>query len=335
MGVEFNPTQNTQPLTGQSGVEQTAAPQSSTTADVIIPKAAEEQLNQLLKELSLPTLSVPLNGLSLDSLFSALGEATRRQSVRDGIDSLEAKGKEQEDVNNKQLTELKEQIDEMAKKKVLDGFKKAFSIIGMVIGAVASIATIAAGALTGNPLLIAAGVVGILMTADAIAGAASDGKYCLSAGFTELGKVMGMSDQDAAWFAMGMQIALSLVTVALSFGAAGANTAAVTAEKASKALNYIIRSEQAMNIGNGVLTTGTGCITIADTVMSYNIANSKADMKDLEAILERIRSATEMEKELVEAEMQRSSDLLGKVKDIVDNVNQTNAAILGAAPAMA
>ncbi|MBQ5727355.1 MAG: hypothetical protein IIV56_00315, partial [Mailhella sp.] len=78
--------------------------------------------------------------------LTAIGNETRKQACRDGVNSIELKGEQQAEINQKELDELKKQLESLAKKSVADGFLKAFSIIG----AVASVASIAVGAATGN-----------------------------------------------------------------------------------------------------------------------------------------------------------------------------------------
>lgn len=299
-----------------------------------------------LKDYTLPTLSLPVGTLSLDTLMSAIGDDVRRQAVQSGVQSLEAKADHQAEVNEKQLAELKKQIEEMAKKKVLNGFLKAFQIIGAIVGAIASVATIAAGALTANPLLIGVGIAAAVMTVDSVVSLASDGKYSMMAGFTALAKACGADDKTAQWIAMGIQIALTVVVVAASCGAAlgaGAGAAASTAgsvastagQATKTALSITQLAQKITNCLNATLQVANGSATIANAVISYKVEDSKASTKELEAILERIRESIKSDQKLVESEMERANKLLSSVKDIVDNCLSTQATVLGASPALA
>lgn len=289
-----------------------------------------------------PELPAPSHhGLSLETLIDALGFEQRKTNCQAGLTSLEAKAAEQKEVNEKNLEELGKQIDKMKQQKVLNVFKKIFSAIGAVIGAIAAAATIAVGVMTGNPLLIAAGAIGAVMAVDSIISLASNGEASLMKGFTELGKACGMSDEAAGYFAMAMYGAMALTSIALSLGAGFSNAASSTAKladgaaKLSGSLNTLNNVQKGLNITNSVISIGTGATTIAGSVVEYQVNTSKASQKELEAILERIRQSAEMEKDLVESEMQRSNDLLGKVKDIVDNSNATQTAILTGSPSFA
>lgn len=298
-----------------------------------IPPVAEEALKELLKKLSLPALSAPTGkGLSLDTLISAIGNEVRKQACKDGVDSLKVKGERQKEVNDEQLSKLKDQIEEMERKKVLDGFLKAFKIIGVIIGVIASSVSIAAGVATGNPLLIAAGIAGMVASIDSIVSLASDGKYSMMVGFTELGKAMGMDDKAAGIFGMAVQIYFTITTIGMSIGAglgnAAGSIAKISEEASKKALDAIIISQKIMNFASAGLNMAQGSATIAGAVISYNMEMFKVSAKELDAILERLRQSMEMDRELIESEMQRANDLMSMVKDIVDNVNETQTAIL-------
>ncbi len=330
-------------LSGLSGLAgmmaATAAGKTAETEGSSETPPAGTTADDSLLDMGLPVLSAPTSSLSLDTLLSAIGDEVRRQSCKSGVESLEVKAEQQKEINDKELQQIADRLEEMRKKSTLNGFMKAFQIIGMIVGAIASAASIVAGALTGNPLLIAAGVIGMTMTVDSVVSMASDGKYSIAAGFTELGKKMGMSDEAAQWFGFGMNMGIMLVSVGVSFGAGFASSASSAAQLSSeavkKAVDVTSMAAKVSNIASGVLTTATGAGTIAGAVFDYNIASSQADSKELEAILERLREAIEMDRKLVEAEMERANSLMEQVRDIVGDCVNAQAAILTGAPSMA
>ncbi len=337
--VDFNTINDTNRTTFYSVTAGTQKTDSSAATDSTIPDSTEQELQALLSELGLPDLPISSSPLSLDTLINAIGDDVRRQACRDGVASLELKGEQQAAVNEKELQEIADRLEEMKKKSVANAFLKAFKIIGAIIGAIASAASIVAGALTGNPLLIAAGAVGMAMTIDSVVSLASDGKYSLAAGFTELGKKMGMSDETAQWFGFGVNMAFMVASIAVSFGAgfassAGgiANAAGQTAQKAAQVTSM---ASKVTNIASGAVSMGSGAATIAGAVFDYNISQSQADSKELQAILERLREAIKMDRDLVESEMERANDLMSKVREIVGECAEAQTAILGASPTMA
>lgn len=337
--VDFNTINDTNRTTFYSVTSGTQKTDSKNSADSAIPDSTEQELQALLSELGLPDLPISSSPLSLDTLLNAIGDDVRRQACRDGVASLELKGEQQAEINEKELQEIADRLEEMKKKSVANAFLKAFKIIGAIIGAIASAASIVAGALTGNPLLIAAGAVGMAMTIDSVVSLASDGKYSLAAGFTELGKKMGMSDETAQWFGFGMNMAFMVASIAVSFGAGFASSAGgianVAGQTAQKAAQITSMASKVTNIASGAVSMGSGAATIAGAVFDYNISQSQADSKELQAILERLREAIKMDRDLVESEMERANDLMSKVREIVGECAEAQTAILGASPTMA
>ena len=258
----------------------------------------------------------------------------RRQTCRDGVASLELKGEQQAEINAKELEEIAKQLEKMKSKGIADAFLKVFQVIGMVVGAIASAASLAVGVATGNPLLIAAGVAGIIMTADSALGMATGGKACISGLISMACEAGGMEPEKAQWVGMGISLALNIATIALNIGGA-ARMGAVTADAANKVITVLSKTTLITSVLNGVNSMGQGAATIASASYAYQAAQSQARVKDLEAILERIRTSIEMDRDMVEAEMQRANDLLASVKDIVDSCNATQTSMLTMSPAMA
>ncbi len=282
----------------------------------------------------LPTLSAPAGPLSLDTLLTAIGNETRKQTCRDGVNSIEIKGEQQAELNQKELDELKEQLETMKKKDVCDGFLKAFSIIGTIVGAIASAASIVVGVATCNPLLVCAGVAGIAMTVDSALSTATNGEVSIANGFSKLCQLCGMDEKTADIVGNAISMALTLATVALNIGGAVAAGKA-TVNAASKIIQVLAKTSTISNIVNGANSVAKGATTIASGAYSYQISQSQADVKDLEAILERLRMSIEMEQEMVENEMERANELLEAVDQIVDSCNKTQSTILTACPATA
>lgn len=330
-------------VSGAQAAQEQIAPQRSKRSEGTLPPTQNTQSDAVFTS-DLPTLPKPLMacGLALETLVNAVGNKERQQATQDGLDRLQQKATEQADTNQEKLEKIREQLDEMASKKVLNGFLKAFQIIGMIIGAVAAVATLAAGCMTGNPLLIAGAVVGMAMLADGITSIATDGEHSISAAITNTAVKNGMNPEDAQWLAFGVQMGMMAVSLAFSLGAAAttatssvAKLGADVAEKACKAISTLTKVQQGLQIASSINTVGTGAATIASATIDYKINLSQADAKELEAILEQIRQAMNTEEDLLKAEVERASDLMTKVSDIVKNCQQTTAAIAQCAPTMA
>ena len=290
------------------------------------------------QSIELPQLPIPVGELSLESIINALGFETRKVACKTSLTSLDAKAQQQKEINEKQLLEIQNQLEKMASQNILDGFKKAFSIIGAIFGALASAVSVIAGTITGNPLLIAAGVIGMTMAIDSTISLASDGKYSLSAGFAKLGETMGLSKENAQYFALGLQLLMTAINICLSFGAGFSNSAsnlASTVTNIDKLSKLSSSLQKTTNISNGVLTTAQGSTTIASSVMNYHLEQSKINQKELEAILERIKESIQTEKSFIESEVKRNNTLLSQLTDIIKEKNETQQAILMGNPTYA
>jgi hypothetical protein len=285
-------------------------------------------------DLPLPNLATPkllppdVAGLSLEQLIEALGAETRQVTTRGGLETLKARATEREDANKKAIEETQKQLEKMRAAAKLNPFLKALKWIGMVLGAIASVVTIAVGAVTGNPLMIAAGVVMAAMMVNSIVSEATDGKVSIAAGIAKIAEECGASKETAQWIGFGFEIGITLVGACMSFGSGFASSAAKLAETATKVLNIMAKVQQVTTLLSGLNTMAQGGLGIAKGVYEYEITQSKASQKELEAILERIRAAIDTETDFLEAIMKRGEELLGQVKDIVDGNNQAQAAIL-------
>ena len=296
-----------------------------------------EVLGSLLSDR--PDLSAPLlaSGLSLDVLVEAVGAEERKTAVKTSTESLKSKAEQRKAANDKALEEIQKRIETLAKEKALGPFQKFFKYLGMAIGAIASIATIALGAMTGNPLMIAAGVIMATLVVDSILSEATDGKVCISAGVTAAAKALGASEETAKWIAFGVTCALTVTSIALSFGSAAAANAGTIAAKvsslATKVTNVMAKVQQASSVVSGVTAVGTGACQVAQAVLDYEIAESKARSKELQAILERIRESVETEEDFLKFVMEKFEGLLTSVSEIVKQSHEAQLAVqTGQAP---
>lgn len=306
---------------------------------------AGRAVDEILSSMDLPQLpasAASLSGVSLDTLLQALADEARRNGVQSAVDNIEQQGEVMQAESEKRLEQIKEQIEQLQKSDFWSSFCKVFSVIGTVVAAVASAATIAVGALTANPVLIGAGIVGAAMSVDGILSTATDGKVSIASGFTALGKAVGMSDEAAKWFGFGMNMAIVVAGIAVSFGASavasGSSTAATIAEmseKASKTVSALATVSTGTNIASGVTGAGQAVGNAALTVVNYNLSKIEAKKLDIDAILEGLRNAIKMNQDLIEEELKAADNLIADVKQIVEDCRQAATAILTASPSAA
>lgn len=287
----------------------------------------------------LPVLDTPARPLSVEKLLTAIANEQRRNGIRAAVDQIEQHGYEVQNENAKKLEEIAKQIDKKENMSIWDKIRNAFRYIGMALGLIAGAITTAVGAITGNALMIVAGVAAMVLTLDSVVSEATDGKVGISAGLTKLGEACGMSSDTAKWFGFGLNMALTVVSVAISFGAAGAARAVTAgteaAAKVSQATGLLAKASTVSNFSEGITGIGTGVSGAVVASYEKQIADSQAKQVDIDAILEGLRNQTKMLEEFVKHETELASNLMQDVMNIIENCGDAATAVLTNQPATA
>lgn len=351
-------TQSGTPAADLSALLQLAATQQGSTKALDV-KDLEESLNALRSFLAaggdslLPDLEEPsskssttvslsgltMSGLSLETLLDAVGFEQRRTETKAGMASLEARAQERAMANDEKLKSIQEQLEKAKSQSFLDGLLKAFKYIGMALAAIGSVAMIAAGAAGlaaggSGAALIAVGVASLALLTSSIMEEASGGKAGFSLSFIT-GKIMeacGASDTATQWTKFAVDLATTIVMTALTFGAGAASAVGKGAQTVQKAASWTAR---AATMAGGANTIAQSATSIASACNEKDISYLQAQQKHLQAILERIAMANELDMEHIKEVMRRSEQTLQTVSDIVEESVQANVAILSGNPAMA
>ena len=347
-------TQSGTPAADLSALLQLAATQQGSTKALDV-KDLEESLNALRSFLAaggdslLPDLEEPsskssttvslsgltMSGLSLETLLDAVGFEQRRTETKAGMASLEARAQERAMANDEKLKSIQEQLEKAKSQSFLDGLLKAFKYIGMALAAIGSVAMIAAGSVG-----LAAGGSGAALIEEA-----SGGKAGFSLSFIT-GKIMeacGASDTAIQWTKFAVDLATTIALTALTFGAGAAGAAGKVAQTATKTVSDTAQTFQkaaswtarVATMAGGANTIAQSATSIASAVNEKDISYLQAQQKHLQAILERIAMANELDLEHLKEVMRRSEQTLQTVSDIVQESVQANVAILSGNPAMA
>ena len=307
------------------------------TGGVTLPPPSTESGSQSksVNGLSQPQLPLPTRGtgtgLSLEQIFEALGMNERQTAVNKGVANIKAKGEEIKELHDKKMKEIQKNLDAIKSKGILSQFTRAFKWIGMVVGAIGSIAAIAAGAMTGNPLLVAGGLIGLTMSIDAMVSEGTGGKHSIGGAIAKGLVKCGCSEETAQKWALGITIAITIAGAACSI-MGGFSSAASAATGIAKAITTL---STATNIIGACTSVAGGITSAVAAKYDHDIAKAKAELKELEAVLETLRQLMDSEEKLVESMMERNQELFGKVKDIVDGNIATQTAVAGGSPAMA
>lgn len=275
---------------------------------------------------SAPSLSSPdakaldkISTLSTDALMTLLGAEERETTVKTGVASLQANADEIKANNEERIQNLREQIEKAEKEKLANAFKKAFSWISTIISAVVAVASVVAGVVTANPLLIAGGV--------CLAVSAVDQAVQLGTGksmFTHLAEKCGADEKTAGYIGVAIGITVGIAGAILS--GAGTIQIANTLSNVAKSFNY------ATQIISGIASVGSGVSSIASGIYSYQGTNLKASNKDLEAILAKLQMLQSTEIEHMQEIMEKCSSMVETVNDIVkENCQTLNKVVTGGA----
>ncbi len=349
-----------------TALAQLAAAQAQTLKGITVP-GSQESLKTLFESMAtfsalLPELEEPskdasgsaasvagglsMGGLSLETLLDAVGFEQRRTETKAGISNLEARAQERADANEEKLKSIQEQLEKSKSQGFLDGLLKAFKYIGMALAAIGSVAMIAAGAVGlaaggSGAALIAVGVASMVLLASSITEEATGGKAGFSPAFIT-GKIMesaGAGEDAIMWTKFAVDLAKSIAQVAASYAAGAAGQVAQTAADApSKTAGLIEKgasvTARAATIAGGVNTIAQSGASIASAANEKDISFLQAQQKRLQAILEKIAVANDLDIEHIKEMMQRSEQTLQTVSDIVQEGAQANTSILSGSPAM-
>lgn len=313
-------------------------------------------LDSLLPELPAPSASLSaggglsMAGLSLETLLDAVGFEQRRAETKAGTASLKAHAQERAEANAEKLKNVQEQLEKSKSRGFLDGLLKAFKYIGMALAAIGSVAMIAAGSVGlaaggSGAALIAVGAASLALLTSSIMEEASGGKAGFSLSFIT-GKIMeacGASDTAIQWTKFAVDLATTIALTALTFGAGAAGAAGKVAQTATKTVSDTAQAFQkaaswtarVATMAGGANTIAQSATSIASAVNEKDISYLQAQQKHLQAILERIAMANELDLEHLKEVMRRSEQTLQTVSDIVQESVQANVAILSGNPAMA
>ncbi|MDR1111012.1 MAG: type III secretion system translocon subunit SctE [Deltaproteobacteria bacterium] len=296
-----------------------------------------EYINNYLNvsgDASKPTLAPPVRGgLSLEVLAKALGNEEREVSVKNGLSTLEDRKKAIKENFEKKMDEIKERMEKLEEQNNLSPFMKIFKWVGVVMGAVAAVATTAIGIATGNLVLVVAGLTMAALAIDSIVSTASDGEYSLAVGISKGLQEAGVSEKDAnmagQFIIMGIGLVAACATLGVGmfgWGSGAANTATTVA---GMTMTEIGQAASTLATGvSGVNMILTGSFGIYNAVLQDDIAQTFANTKDLEAILAKIQAAMEVEKGFLEAVMKKYQAISEKVMGLIQDSSQTQIEIL-------
>ena len=289
-------------------------------------------LNSLTKDSGLPELDAPkasfsgsaIMNMSQEAMEAIMNMAEREMALDSGKTAIKARAERRKTVNEQRVNDLKEQVEKAEKSsfwdKLVGVFKAIGSIVGIIVGAVAMVAAVS----TGNVVMgIGAGLL-LLSSLDSAASAISGGKVSIAAGIASIDKDSAV----AKWIGLGISLAIG-ITGAIMTGVGAAQASASLANSLS------LTASKVGSAASGFTQVVSGAGGIVSAVYKNDYENLNADIKKLQAILQRLKAADDSDTEQIKKILEKAQSVADGVKKMVDDCNETMHNLVVASPSMA
>ena len=289
-------------------------------------------LISLTKDSGLPELDAPkasfsgsaIMNMSQEAMEAIMNMAEREMALDSGKTAIKARAERRKTVNEQRVNDLKEQVEKAEKSsfwdKLVGVFKAIGSIVGIIVGAVAMVAAVS----TGNVVMgIGAGLL-LLSSLDSAASAISGGKVSIAAGIASIDKDSAV----AKWIGLGISLAIG-ITGAIMTGVGAAQASASLANSLS------LTASKVGSAASGFTQVVSGAGGIVSAVYKNDHENLNADIKKLQAILQRLKAADDSDTEQIKKILEKAQSVADGVKKMVDDCNETMHNLVAASPSMA
>lgn len=249
------------------------------------------------------------------------------------IKRLEASQKEQLKLAEEQEAELERAREAETKSGC---FGKVFGWVSKALAVVGSIAAIAVGTLTANPLLVVAGTVGLIMTVDSIqaefTGFSVMGKVTDAIGKAVTEALVAFGVDRAIAEQIGAVVAVIVVMVAIIAATIAAGNFSGAATEAGKIVALV---KQAVEVVQALAQLASVASSVATSVGNIIVAGIQVDIAKLIAQLEKLLSGDDVIRSLLKmvqdavAQLSRTGlDLMAQASDILAEEASTSRAVL-------
>ncbi|MGN0915848.1 MAG: type III secretion system translocon subunit SctE [Succinivibrio sp.] len=288
-------------------------------------------LNSLTKDSGLPELDTPTTAargsailnMSQEAMEAIMNMAEREMALDSGKNAIKARAEKRKTVNEQRVNDLKEQVAKAEKASFWDKLVGVFKAIGAVVGAIVGAVAMVAAVTTGNVALgIGAGFL-ILSSLDSVASSLSDGKVSIAAGIASIDKDSAV----AKWIGFGLSLAI---------GITGAILTGVGAMQSAQTLSTITNvATRVGTITSAATQVASGAGGIVSAVYKHDAENATADIKKLQAILQRLKAADDSDTDQIKKILEKAEAVADGVKKLIDNCNETMHNLVSASPSMA
>lgn len=289
-------------------------------------------LSSLTKDSGLPELETPkasfsgsaIMNMSQEAMEAIMNMAEREMALDSGKTAIKARAERRKTVNEQRVNDLKAQVEKAEKSSFWDKFVGVFKAIGSVIGIIVGAVAMAAAVTTGNVVMgIGAGLL-LLSSLDSAVSTISGGKVSIAAGIASIDKDSAV----AKWIGLGISLAIG-ITGAIMTGVGAAQASAELANSIS------LTASKVASAASGVTQVVSGAGGIISAVYKNDYENLNADMKKLQAILQRLKAADDSDTEQIKKILEKAQSVAEGVKKMVDDCNETMHNLVSASPSMA
>ncbi len=266
-----------------------------------------------------------LKGLGLEALLQFITGENRTSQMKSAESRIENNKQAKEANFQQKMAKIEEAIKKAEEQEKASWWKKAFGWISTIVTAILSVTAIVAGAMTGNPLLIGAGIAGLYFaTSGAVEQATGKGLT------TRILEGCGVSPDKAALAGMIIDTLGSIITGIIT--GAGLAHAIKAADIGAKASVLVARLTYGTSIASGLASVGSGTAGGFSAYYKYGSENLKADELELKKAMEKLLMEDQESQKLVKRILEFFQTMTDDVNQIVKDKTQTTVSVMSMTP---
>lgn len=276
-----------------------------------------------------------LKGIGLEALLQFITGENRSAQLKSAESRIEINKAEREANFQQTMDKINEAIKKAEEQESASWWKKAFGWVANIVTAILSVAAVVVGAVTCNPLLIAAGIAGCYFAASGMT------EQITGKGLTTMAlEACGVPEDIAGYVGMGIDLVGGIVTGIITGGgiakaAAAAGKAIEVGDamyKATRIAIYAAKTTKIANIANGVASVGSGVSGAFAAKFKYDGDMLKADQLELKKALEKLLLEDQECQKAVKRILEFFKEMTDDVTQVVKDKTQTSMNVMSMSP---
>ncbi len=258
-----------------------------------------------------------LEGVGLEQLLSFISGETKTANLSRAEKMIKSNAADRKARYEETMQKLNENIEKAKKEATAKKVSGIFGWIANIVTAVVSLVVTVGSLFTGNFALAAVSALGLYSSISSMVAQAT------GEGLTEqLLKKMKCSDEVAKYLGLGLDMAGGILGGLVAGGAVVktlsglSNISVRLATVSAKVINWTRFASSAMQVGK----TAAG---MAQAKYSFDASYNRADMKELDALIEKLNAENSNYEKMFKAIMEHFKNMTEGVEEVVKNKNQT------------